>query len=129
MNYLLDTITITKYFSKKGKISHRAKRIIEHAEHFGSYKLFISVVSLFEIVYLAERERIDLSLSAALDIIKSKACYEVINLSTSIVEVAENVSFYEMHDRLILATAVHLRVPIISTDEKFDGVKDIQRIW
>jgi PIN domain nuclease of toxin-antitoxin system len=129
MNYLLDTVTITRYFSRKGKISHRAKRIIEQAEDFGSHKLFVSVVSLFEIIYLFERERIGVSLPMTISMIESKSCYQVIDLTIPIVVVAKDISFYEMHDRLILATAAHLRVPIVSSDEKFDDVKEVQRIW
>jgi len=39
------------------------------------------------------------------------------------------VNFYELHDRLILATAKHLQIPVISSDKKFKKLKDINTIW
>ena len=41
----------------------------------------------------------------------------------------EDVEFYELHDRMILATAKYLDVPIISPDEKFEKISDIETIW
>lgn len=129
MNYLLDTVTLTRHFSSKGKIGQRAIKIIDQAERFGNHTLFVSVVSLFEIIYLFERQRILISLPIATSMIESKTCFKVVDLTVPIVKVAKDIPFYEMHDRLILATAVHLGVSVISSDEKFDDVKEIRRIW
>jgi PIN domain nuclease of toxin-antitoxin system len=127
--YLLDTITITRHFSQKGKIGSKARRIIERAEEAGTGKLFISTVSLFEIIYLHERARVSVSVENVISYLQSKRYYEVIDLSLPIIFVAQHISFYEMHNRLILATASYLGVPILSSDEKFDQVMDVQRIW
>jgi PIN domain nuclease of toxin-antitoxin system len=35
----------------------------------------------------------------------------------------------ELHDRMILATALWLDVPIISSDERFQEVKNVTVIW
>ena len=61
MNYVIDTVTITRHFSGTGKIGSKANKIIKEAEE-GIHTLFISVVSLFEIMYLAEKNRIKISL-------------------------------------------------------------------
>lgn len=119
----------TRHFSNTGKISSKAKRIIHNAEDGGNDKLFISVVSLFEIVYLHERDRISVSLPTIISHLEVRPCYEVIDLSMPIVSVANSISFYEMHDRLILATAIYLKSPVISSDERFDEVSQIKRIW
>jgi len=39
------------------------------------------------------------------------------------------VYFNELHDRLILATAKWLDIPIISIDSKFKNIHDIETIW
>ncbi len=128
MNYLIDTVTVTRHFSKLGKIGGKAKRIIKEAEE-GKHHLFISVVSLFEIMYLAERNRIKISLKASLDKIHSKPCYSIVDLNPEIVLTASRIQFYELHDRLILATMQYLELEILPSDERFDEVPNVNRIW
>jgi PIN domain nuclease of toxin-antitoxin system len=128
MNYLLDTVAITRHFSGHGKVGTKAVRIMQQAEA-GRHKLFVSVVSLFEVLYLSEGGRIKISLSDIVDCLNSNSCYSIVDLSLEVIIASETISFYEIHDRLILGTARHLNAPIISSDEKFDGISGIKRIW
>lgn len=41
----------------------------------------------------------------------------------------KSAKFYELHDRMILATAKWLDIPIISSDKKFADVDGIKVIW
>ncbi len=52
----------------------------------------------------------------------------IINLNTEILRVAETMDFPELHDRLILAAAKWLAVPVISSDRAFVGVPGIDVI-
>ena len=80
-------------------------------------------------MYLAEKNRIDLNLKETLKKIEQSSLYFIVNLTSQIVEVARNVEFYELHDRMILATAKWLEIPIISSDKKFNNVPNIECIW
>jgi predicted nucleic acid-binding protein len=82
-----------------------------------------------EILYLSEKNRIPITLKETVEKIQLSTIYEVVDLSTEIVLTAQTVDFYELHDRLILATAKYLGVPIISSDTKFNDVEGIQTIW
>ncbi|MCP5105732.1 MAG: type II toxin-antitoxin system VapC family toxin [bacterium] len=42
---------------------------------------------------------------------------------------AQSVKFYELHDRLILATAKYLDIPVVSSDTEFKKVEGIEIIW
>jgi predicted nucleic acid-binding protein len=42
---------------------------------------------------------------------------------------ATSIDFYELHDRIILATAKWLDIPIISSDKEFSHIKGIKVIW
>ncbi|MCW5213058.1 hypothetical protein VU04_09130 [Desulfobulbus sp. TB] len=44
-------------------------------------------------------------------------------------EIAEDIDFYALHDRLILATAKWLEVSVISSDGKFAAVEGIEVVW
>lgn len=82
-----------------------------------------------EIMYLAEKHRININLSETIERIDTSSKYTVVNLIPEILQVAETVIFPELHDRLILATAKWLNVPIISSDEAFETISDIMVIW
>jgi predicted nucleic acid-binding protein len=128
VQYLLDTNAIIRHFTQVSRLGRRAKEIITQAEK-DEHQLFISIISLMEIMYLAEKNRIPLALDEILGNINSKKCYSIVEFNVDILEEAANIRFYELHDRLILATAKHLGAPIISSDQEFASVEDIEVIW
>jgi predicted nucleic acid-binding protein len=128
MEYLLDTVTLVRYLSNTGKLTKRVKDIFDEADN-NQCRFYLSTVSLMEILYLAEKKRINISLEKAIEKIKLSTLYSIIDLSTEIVLKAREVNFNELHDRLILATAKYLDIPIISSDGKFKEVEGIEAIW
>jgi len=128
MRYLLDTVVLVRHFVGKGKIGGKASGILEDIENSDD-SLLISVISLMEIMYLSEKNRINIGLEETLDSIESTSKYAIIDLNTDILRVAETINFYELHDRLILATAKWLQIPILSSDAKFSSIKEIEVIW
>lgn len=128
MKYLLDTNAVIRHFAQTAKLGIKAKEIIALAEK-DQHRLFVSVISLMEIMYLAEKNRIPLTLSEVLDNLASKTCYSVVDFNVDILKEAEKIQFYELHDRLILATAKLLGTPVISSDQEFKTVKGIEVIW
>lgn len=128
MRYLLDTVTLIRHFSGVGKLGDSAQQILDRAETSGD-EFFISAVTLMEIMYLSEKNRIPVDLEETLTKIEGSALYTVVELSADILRVAAGITFYELHDRLILATAKWLEVPVISSDGKFPDVEGIVTIW
>ncbi len=57
MQYLLDTVAVVRHFTGNRKIGKRAAHILNRVEKHGDL-LTVSVISLMEIMYLAERNRI-----------------------------------------------------------------------
>jgi predicted nucleic acid-binding protein len=126
--YLLDTVAVVRHFTGFGKIGRSASAILDGIEDTDDF-LVISVVSLMEIMYLAEKNRIRLSLRAALRTINTSSSYLVLSLNPEILKVAEEIAFPELHDRLILASAKWLGVPVLSSDAEFPEVEGIETIW
>ena len=125
MKYLLDTVTIVRYFAQTGSLGLQARSILENNHH----EFIISVISLAEIMYLSEKNRIAVDLNQTLELIEKTNHYTVIDLSPDILKVATTLPFYELHDRLILATAKWLEIPILSSDKRFLNVDSISVIW
>lgn len=125
MQYLLDTVTIVRHFTETGKLGKKAREILKDTEN----TFVISVVSLIEILYLSEKRRIGIDLKETLNRLELSSLYSIVDLTPDILKVAADLFFYELHDRLILSTAKWLDIPIISSDEKFKQVKDVQVLW
>lgn len=128
MQYLTDTVTLVRHFSKTGKIGKAAKRILEDAEK-GQNHIFISVISLVEILYLSEKHRIPLDLDKALDSINYSQNYSVVDLTPEIVKFAASSGCKELHDRLILSTAKYLGVSILTSDQTMKDLSEVPAIW
>lgn len=128
MDYLLDTVTLVRYLSNIRKLTEKVKNIFADADK-GNCKLFVSTISFMEILYLSEKNRIQVSLEEVVEKVRLSTIYEIIDLSTEIVIETKSVDFYELHDRLILATAKYLDIPVISSDSKFKEVDGINVIW
>ncbi|RKY77190.1 hypothetical protein DRQ07_09080, partial [candidate division KSB1 bacterium] len=118
MLYLLDTVTIIRHFSDIGNIGKKAREILNQK----SNNFMISVISLMEIMYLAEKNRIDINLMQVLEKIESSSLYSIVDLTPEILIVAEKTPFFELHDRLILSTARLFEIPVISSDKRFNSV-------
>lgn len=128
MNYLADTVTVIRHFSKTGKIGKRAKAVLQEAD-LGYDAIYISVVSLVEIMYLAQKKRIGIDLAKTMKTINNSTNYVIVNLSPEIVSAAEAIEFYEIFDRLIVATAKFLNIPIITSDGKIKDILGIEVVW
>lgn len=128
MQYLLDTNAIIRHFARLPNLGRKAKPNIEQGEN-NEHRLFISVISLMEIMYLAEKNRIPIDFAETIQQLNFKTCYTIVDLNVDILSEATTVKFYELHDRLIIATAKHIGIPIISSDKKFKQVEEIEVIW
>lgn len=91
MNYLIDTVVLIRYLSSSGKITEKVKNILDNQS--GKNKFYISAISLMEILYLTEKNRINVSISEVIDIIKRSAFYSFVDLSPEIVLDAQNLIF------------------------------------
>jgi predicted nucleic acid-binding protein len=100
MDYLADTVTIIRQFSKSRSIGKEARNILAGAEK-GKHRIYISVLSLAEIMYLSQKNRIDIDLAETIRIISASDNYRIVDLTPDIVTIANSLKFYELFDRLI----------------------------
>lgn len=128
MDFLGDTVTIVRHFSGSGRMGKSARKILEGVDA-GENRLFISSISLVEILYLSEKNRIKVHLQKAIDLISQSANYDVVDLNPQIIILAETLKFREIFDRLIMATARYLGVPLISSDVAISRSGLIETIW
>lgn len=128
MEYLADTVTIIRHFSGAGRIGHQAKSILEGVEN-GEHHMFLSTISLVEILYLSEKKRITINLGESLEMMDESTNYSIVDLTPDIVKFAENIVFPDIFDRLIISTAQYLGAPLLTSDRAIRNRDLVETIW
>ena len=128
MQYLADTVAVIRHFASVGKIGKAAKSILQDADN-GKNKILISIISMVEILYLSERNRIPLNLEEVKRKLLHLDNYEILDLDLDIVETAKAVQGLEVHDRLIVSTALSLNVPVLTSDQIISDSGQVDVIW
>lgn len=128
MEYLADTVAIIRHFAKTGAIGKKAKQILKDADA-GKNTIYISIISIVEIMYLAERNKIPINLEEVKKQLNESDNYQVVDLSLEIIDVAKPIQSLELHDRLIVATGKYLAIPVLTSDQSVSDSNLIDVIW
>lgn len=114
-DYVTDTQALVKFMMGKKVINDKSHQAFIDADK-GECTIIIPAVVLMEVLYLFEKNRIDISLFDTEVLLKSKN-YQFEPLSLEILKTASDITdIPELHDRLISATARYLDIPIITND-------------
>lgn len=128
MQYLADTVAIIRHFANVGKIGKAAKLILQDADS-GKSAIWISIISIVEILYLSERNKIPLNFQDLRRKLLPLDNYRIVDLDFDIVETAKTVQGLELHDRLIVSTSLSLNVPILTSDQIIKDSGQVDVIW
>jgi PIN domain nuclease of toxin-antitoxin system len=111
-----------------GKIGKAAKLILQDADS-GKNTILISIISIVEILYLSERNKIPLDFEDVRRKLLPLDNYRIVDLDFDIVETAKTVQGLELHDRLIVSTSLSLNVPILTSDQIIKDSGQVDVIW
>jgi predicted nucleic acid-binding protein len=114
-SFVTDTQALVKFMMGKKVINERSHQAYRLADK-GKNTIIIPAVVLMEVLYLFEKNRIDVGLLQTEDLFKSRN-YQFEPLSFDILKTAAGIDdIPELHDRLIAATAKYLDLPLITND-------------
>jgi len=128
LQYLADTVAIIRHFANVGKIGKAAKLILQDADS-GKNTILISIISIVEILYLSERNKIPLDFEDVRHKLLPLDNFRIVDLDFDIVETAKTVQGLELHDRLIVSTSLSLNVPILTSDQIIKDSGQVDVIW
>ncbi|MCE2976993.1 MAG: type II toxin-antitoxin system VapC family toxin [Pseudanabaena sp.] len=133
MSVVADTHTIIWYLRSPEKLSTNAVNALDNALNNGE-SIFISAISLVEMNYLVEKNRIPTSsLEQLLQLIDDPLVnLVVIPLDTPVAKAFTQIPrkiVPEMGDRIIAATALYLGLPLVTKDHKISNLSNIQIVW
>ncbi|CAB1057638.1 hypothetical protein D1BOALGB6SA_2391 [Olavius sp. associated proteobacterium Delta 1] len=114
-SFVTDTQALVKFMMGKKVINDRSQQAFLAADKAQS-TIIIPAIVLMEVLYLFEKNRIDISLFQTEDLLRSQN-YQFEPLSLEILKTASEITdIPELHDRLIAATARYLDLPLITND-------------
>ncbi len=116
MEITLDTHSLIWHVDERLNhlLSKEALKTITEAENSGV--IYIPVIVLTEILHITEKKRIHLDFNTFLNEIENSNVYRIVPLDIEIIKISMNIKGQEMHDRLILATAICMKTPLVSKD-------------
>jgi len=133
MAVVLDTHAVIWYLSDSKQLSPTARLIITTEEKNGE-SIFVSAISLVEVIYLSERGRLPLtalqSLENALgDPMGSTVIAPLDAAVAKAVQKISRISVPDMPDRIIAATAVHLNADLVTRDRRLHAALGNRSVW
>ena len=127
------THTIIWYLRSPEKLSTNAVNALDNALN-NDESIFISAISIVEMNYLVEKNRIpSSSLEQLLQIIDDP----LVNLFVVPLDIPVAKAFTqiprdivpEMGDRIIAATSLYVGLPLVTKDHKIRNLSNIQTVW
>jgi len=129
---IIDTNVVIWYFTLPVLPSMAAQSAVSEAFQTGT--IFVSAISVVELIFLVEKRRIPKDVLASL-----KTAFDAPSSAISLCEITREVcneveniprtSIPDMPDRIIAASALHLDLPLITSDEAIRKLTNIQTIW
>ncbi len=131
-NVIFDTHIVFWLFEQPSKLSPNAITALENAVASDS-KIFLSAISLIEIQYLVEKQRISSTFLSTLsvELNNPESIFVVIPIDRHIagnISVIPRADVADMADRIISATASLMDIPLISADRAIHA-SGVSVIW
>ncbi len=131
MSAVLDTHAAIWYLLDTENLSPTMFSLIDNAAASGA-PMYISAVSLVEVVYLVERGRIagDAFDRFVRELGREYPAFQVVPLDYNIASVLRSIPrdvVPDMPDRIVAATALHFALPLVTRDRRLQAT-GIQRI-
>ena len=129
MDYLADTVAIVRHLRNHPALGREAARIFRDGDA-GVNRILLSAITLMEVLYLSEAGRVDVSLPELVLMVSRSRNYVIVPVNSEVLLAAIDVDDVpELHDRIIVATAKHLGIPILTGDRVIVGSSHVQTIW
>ncbi len=129
---VLDTHTLVWWVTDDPLLSRAAKSAIDKTKRRG--EIIVSSMSAWEIALLVERDRLVLTMDVSSWLATVEQIEQVRFLSVDVEIATKSVSLPgQFHkdpaDRMIVATARKLAVPLVTKDEKLRAYPHVKTIW
>ncbi|MDD5224874.1 MAG: type II toxin-antitoxin system VapC family toxin [bacterium] len=128
MNFVSDTHSLIWYFTDDPRLGKAALKAFEDTVKKGN--VIVPSIVLAEIMHISKRGKIGLSFQKTLELVEEMSNFRISPLDSGILKTADSIKpDLEMHDRLIVATAIWHKYPLVTRDEGIVKLKLVKTIW
>ncbi len=128
MNFVTDTHSLIWYFTEDSRLSRKAFDAFEGTVKDGT--VIVSAVVLAEIMFIAKKGRVILTFEDTLKKIEEYENFDIAPLDEEILRIADRIEAdLEMHDKLIVATALYYEAALITKDDMIGKSGIVPAIW
>ncbi len=126
--YVTDTYSIVWHLLEDSRLGKKALEIFE--ESASKSMIFIPTIVLAEMMFISEKGKVKISFKETLEKIENCEKFEIIPLDLYIVRIASKLEYdLEMHDRLIVATALYFSTALLTSDEMIKSADIVEVVW
>lgn len=131
--YLADTHAIIWYVEDRAQLGKRASAALD-GMRMGDVTVYLSLMSLMEMDYLVRKRKIspklhDLLLTAAK---RPNSALQILDIDHAVYAAflkTDPVHVPDLPDRVIVATALAHRLPLITKDRKITAYPSLKTVW
>jgi PIN domain nuclease of toxin-antitoxin system len=128
MTYITDTHSLVWYFTNDQRLGKKAFKAFESTVQSG--RIIVPTVVLAEIMFIANKGRLLIGFTETVTTIETMANFEIAVLDLDVLKLAEKISAsLEMHDKIIVATAMCYDGVLITKDEQITNSKVVKTVW
>lgn len=114
MRFVTDTHSLVWYLQDSPRLSIQSKLLFE--EQVDPRDIVVPAIVLAEMLYISRKANLPVSFEKTFDTIKQDERFDIYPLSADVIEKAIPLKKFEMHDALIMATSLHLGIPLMTVD-------------
>ncbi|BBO16374.1 conserved hypothetical protein [Candidatus Brocadia pituitae] len=128
MDFVTDTHSLVWYFTEDARLSKKAIKAFEGTIKEGT--VVVPAVVLAEIMYISKRGKIALAFEETVKKIEEYENFDIAPLDINILKTADRIETdMEMHDKLIVATALYYKARLITRDEQIEKAGIVPVVW
>lgn len=129
MNFVTDTHALLWWFIDSPKLSSRVSDIFRKCEK-GESIIFIPSIVIAEALSIFEKKRVSFDFKKLFKRIYESENFIIVALDYFILQkMVDLEDVFELHDKIIAATAKYLNLPIITKDKTLQNAASIKTIW
>ena len=127
--YLVDTHALAWFITEDKRLSSLVESLLNQAQE-GEIQILIPTLVLAELMHIAEKGKVKVTIEQILQQINQGDGFTVVAFDFPVFQAMLTLpKEWDIHDRVIAATASYYQTPLITRDEMLRASSKIKTLW